>query len=245
MTAGYVPVGGGRHGGRDFRGLYQRHAAYAFLAALMLHAMLIGAFEVSQRLGGSDEAVVLVRLVPISRLGPPPSIANNDVIAQVGVSFPPAKIKAGIPVPVPDPLVKPDATTIASQTDLHAIQPPAVAAGDGGSGVKVVDDRAVTEADPDPRGPFVPVEKYPQVVRRVPPDYPELALKAGVSGKVIVRALVDKEGRVKRAFVEVSDNDVFNDAAVKAALQWVFTPAMMNDGPVAVWITVPFKFVIP
>ena len=35
---------------------------------------------------------------------------------------------------------------------------------------------------------------------------------------------------------------VFNEAAVQAALGWVFTPAMMNNGPVRVWAAVPFRF---
>jgi hypothetical protein len=25
-------------------------------------------------------------------------------------------------------------------------------------------------------------------------------------------------------------------------MQWVFTPAIMNNGPVAVWVAIPFKF---
>jgi outer membrane biosynthesis protein TonB len=39
-----------------------------------------------------------------------------------------------------------------------------------------------------------------------------------------------------------SDNEIFNENAIKAAMGWVFTPAMMNNGPVAVWAAVPFRF---
>jgi outer membrane biosynthesis protein TonB len=35
---------------------------------------------------------------------------------------------------------------------------------------------------------------------------------------------------------------LFNEVAVAAAMQWVFTPAVMNNGPVAVWVSIPFKF---
>lgn len=35
---------------------------------------------------------------------------------------------------------------------------------------------------------------------------------------------------------------MLNDAAVRAARQWVFTPAFANDQPVAVWVAVPFNF---
>ncbi|GAG02318.1 unnamed protein product, partial [marine sediment metagenome] len=30
--------------------------------------------------------------------------------------------------------------------------------------------------------------------------------------------------------------------AVKAAMSFVFTPAYMNNGPVSVWVSIPFKF---
>mgnify|MGYP001093111118 CR=1 FL=1 len=36
-----------------------------------------------------------------------------------------------------------------------------------------------------------------------------------------------------------------NGQAVRdAAKQWVFTPAMMNAGPVAVWVAMPFRFAL-
>ncbi len=63
-----------------------------------------------------------------------------------------------------------------------------------------------------------------------------------MEGTVYVKILVDKEGKAKKAIVAKSDSEIFNDNAIKAALQWVFTPAMMNNGPVAVWAMVPFHF---
>ena len=43
---------------------------------------------------------------------------------------------------------------------------------------------------------------------------------------------------------EAAELYIINTCAVtqKAAMQWVFTPAMMNNGPVAVWAAVPFRF---
>jgi outer membrane biosynthesis protein TonB len=40
------------------------------------------------------------------------------------------------------------------------------------------------------------------------------------------------------------DNELFNNAAVEAAKQLVFMPAYMNNGPVPVWVTVPFIFTL-
>ena len=48
--------------------------------------------------------------------------------------------------------------------------------------------------------------------------------------------------KVKKAQVARSNADALNDAAIAAALQWVFRPALMNSGPVNVWVCQPFKF---
>jgi len=59
---------------------------------------------------------------------------------------------------------------------------------------------------------------------------------------VWVKIWVDKEGKAKKAQIIKSDAELFNQAAIDAAMQWVFTPAVMNNGPVAVWVSIPFKF---
>jgi len=42
--------------------------------------------------------------------------------------------------------------------------------------------------------------------------------------------------------IQKSDAEIFNEPALEAAKQFIFTPAYMNNGPVAVWVSVPFKF---
>ncbi len=46
---------------------------------------------------------------------------------------------------------------------------------------------------------FVPVEIYAEMIYEEVPDYPRLAREAGMEAVVWVKALVDKEGNVKRA----------------------------------------------
>jgi hypothetical protein len=36
--------------------------------------------------------------------------------------------------------------------------------------------------------------------------------------------------------------EIFRQAAIDAVSQFVFTPAMQNDKPVAVWMSQPIKF---
>jgi protein TonB len=67
-------------------------------------------------------------------------------------------------------------------------------------------------------------------------------LKAGVGGKVWVKIWVNKLGKPQEVRIAKSENDMFNDAALEAARQFLFTPAYMNNGPISVWVSVPFKF---
>ncbi len=85
------------------------------------------------------------------------------------------------------------------------------------------------------------VEKQPEVTKQVKPDFPEIARKAGIEGRVTVNALVGKDGKVEKVG-EVTGPEVFHAAAKAAALQWEFTPAIQNDRPVKVWVAIPFNF---
>jgi len=59
---------------------------------------------------------------------------------------------------------------------------------------------------------------------------------------VFAKLWIDKEGKVKDVIILKAPSDVFNAAVIAAAKQWVFTPAVMNSGPVAVWFPVKFTF---
>jgi TonB family protein len=92
---------------------------------------------------------------------------------------------------------------------------------------------------------FVPYDKEPQIVKKVEPTYPERAKRTRLEGKVIVKLWIDKDGKVKRAVVLKSDAEIFNESAIEAAKQFVFTPAYLNNEPVAVWVSYPFRFQLP
>jgi protein TonB len=109
-----------------------------------------------------------------------------------------------------------------------------------GSDVKITEDITIDEEPGIDE--FVPVERPPQIVKRVFPEYPEMAVRAGLEGTVWVKILVDKDGKPKKAVVIKSTTEIFNQAAEKAAVQFVFTPAVMNNGPVKVWVSIPFRF---
>ncbi len=99
------------------------------------------------------------------------------------------------------------------------------------------------DLDPDISA-FTAVEKYPEMISTATPDYPAEAKKKNIAGKTFVKVLVDKEGNAKKAVVLKSDNEIFNQSAIDAALKSKFTPAMQEGKPVAVWIVLPYKFAL-
>ncbi len=90
-------------------------------------------------------------------------------------------------------------------------------------------------------GDFVPRDTEPQFIRFVTPGYPRLAVLSQVEGLVLVHMLVDTRGRVIDARA-TGGPEILREAAVQAALQCLLTPAMQGDRPVAVWVSLPFRF---
>jgi protein TonB len=88
---------------------------------------------------------------------------------------------------------------------------------------------------------FWMLEQQPLVLKRVLPVYPEAARAAMVEGRVEVRLLLDRSGRVERV-VQVTGPEGLRAAAAEAACQWVFAPATQNGQPVKVWVSLPFTF---
>ena len=85
------------------------------------------------------------------------------------------------------------------------------------------------------------VEKPPKPKNIPKPEFPEIARRAGITGIVTIQVLVDREGKVEKVG-EIHGNEVFHEAARKAALATTFTPAIQNDKPVKVWVALTYKF---
>lgn len=89
--------------------------------------------------------------------------------------------------------------------------------------------------------PPQPVGGYTAIQRNL--TYPEIALKAGVEGQVLVWAFVDKNGNVTNTQVKKSlGNNGCDEAAVKAIKSVQWKPAKQRDDPVGVWVMVPVEF---
>jgi protein TonB len=224
----------------ELKKVLQRNFYRGLIISVILHFAVIGSYYAAQYLGEDDENVptVAVRILKYSDLGPPPSIASAPPPPSVGI-IASAKPSVGVPVPVPDAEVSPE-QTIATQQELSSTPSPVIEQMGEAGEVQIAQD-IIIEDEPGV-DEFVPVEKQPQIVKKIVPTYPDMAMRAGIEGTVWVKILVDKDGKPKKAVIVKSTSDIFDDAAKGAAMQFLFTPAIMNNGPVKVWVSIPFRF---
>jgi len=116
--------------------------------------------------------------------------------------------------------------------------------------------------DNNPPAPDIPHDKEPIVVKRVNPVYPESMLRGGGEAIVYMKAFIGVDGSVIEAKSEKiqvtadniiivnndksagqkTDGKAFEEASYNAVKQWKFSPAQIQGKPVAVWVTIPFKF---
>ena len=94
---------------------------------------------------------------------------------------------------------------------------------------------------------FVAVEEMPQPIGGLQGiqqmiAYPEIAKRAGIEGKVLVRAFVDETGSVTNAEIVKGIGGGCDEAAVDAILKTKFTPGKQRGKPIKVQITIPVVF---
>ena len=85
----------------------------------------------------------------------------------------------------------------------------------------------------------------PVVIDHVDPVYPASALPEQKHADVVLALTVDVDGHVSKTDVLQSGGADLDEAAIIAAREWTFTPAMRGGKPVASRIKVPFHFAPP
>ena len=94
---------------------------------------------------------------------------------------------------------------------------------------------------------FVAVEEMPQPIGGIQEIakkvvYPEVAKRAGIQGKVYVKAFIDENGNVIRAEILKGIGAGCDEAAIKAIEQTKFTPGKQRGIPVKVQVSIPVLF---
>jgi TonB family protein len=84
----------------------------------------------------------------------------------------------------------------------------------------------------------------PKVVRDVKPNYPDSMKKERVQGKVMLEAVVTKDGNVGEVTVKEPLHPELDAEAVKAMKQWEFLPGTREGKPVDVAVEVEMTFTL-
>lgn len=75
------------------------------------------------------------------------------------------------------------------------------------------------------------------------PHYPASARREGREGRVLLRVLVDDQGRSKRVEINSSSgSEALDRAATEAIRLWRFHPARAGDRPIESWVSIPIDF---
>lgn len=255
------------YGAVELKASYNRNLALAFLlamvlfgAAIAIYSLLVTVTPIERIILGPTGGTIWD---PIPA-GPPPSKPTTSTSGPSGgtnesggpVSGGPGKLG---PIKQSGGLPLPDSMSLNNGFEFTGTDPDGTLDGNGNGTARDSNNEGghTRHDDGPPRGiaddrdlsPDVPVfvEKDAaydegQLARAL--KYPEIARRAGLEGKVVVRVLIDRTGKPVRTMIDLSDNPAFVDAAVRAVTSIVYTPAIQNKTPVAVWMQIPINFTI-
>ncbi|OGC94484.1 MAG: hypothetical protein A2W25_01500 [candidate division Zixibacteria bacterium RBG_16_53_22] len=229
-------------GSYDIKRAYQRNMALGFGISGAVHLIAMGLIVLFISMGNKPVEAPSYVIRSKQELIVPPSLSQQQ--AQQKIATPERQVRppaSAVPTPVPDEEA-PEEVEMETQDELADLAP-VNPMEDMSGNIDVDVDRVVEELLPSP-DEFVPFEEAPVQVVSVTPKYPDLAQRANIEGTVWVKALVDKEGKVRDVIIVKNSgaNAGFEEAAIDAAKQTVWKPAISNGQPIAVWVTYKVDF---
>ncbi|RNC85384.1 MAG: energy transducer TonB [Balneola sp.] len=107
--------------------------------------------------------------------------------------------------------------------------------------------RPIDQKDIEEEEIFVVVETPPVLLGGIKAvqekvKYPEMAVKAGIEGKVIVQFVIDKDGNVLDPFIVRGIGGGCDQEAVRVVKELKFRPGLQRGRPVSVKYTLPVTF---
>ncbi len=89
-------------------------------------------------------------------------------------------------------------------------------------------------------GPTLTQARYRETPQ---PHYPDSARRDGKQGRVLLRVLIDVEGRTKAIEINTSSGHAMLDqAATEALKKWRFVPARAGGKSIETWVKIPIEF---
>lgn len=234
------------YGAYELKASYQRNLLFGQLVLMTLLTLGLTGPSIYRALFGDTMVVIPIdpKPEPIEvkvTLPNPPSVERENTPVQLSAP-PPQQTVTNQVVAVADSTwndTEPE-EMLPSRTDLSDYN----VAGDTGSVGNGIDTSALLGDDYFPKmDEWVPTEEPPKMIDYKTPEYPSIARATGTTGRVVVKALIDKDGKVIDARVYVSSgSSILDDAAIRAAYRNVFSPGIQNGTPVRCWVTYTVDF---
>lgn len=91
--------------------------------------------------------------------------------------------------------------------------------------------------------PDTPARPEPSSAERYPPQWPAIVDENGLSGEVVLLVLLEEDGWKHEVRVATSSGDpAIDSAAVQAAQNWRYEPALLNGKPVRTVLRLPMSY---
>lgn len=210
----------------------------ALLLSGGLHLAALTLFLIAAARSPSDQPLIReirVLVDPGISIVVPPDLANP--MPGGGRIDPRGRID---PVPPREPTTEqPEEPVIARPGTVVSGGPVKPADGGGTAGEWTPPKQALRAGNPD-----VPTDRYdspPTPVYAPEPEYPSMPLEAGIEGKVVLEALVGRDGLVREVVVK-EGNPMLAESAKKAVLAWRFKAARWQGESVTAWVAIPVVF---
>jgi TonB family protein len=235
----------GRYGSFELKNSVGPNLLKGLLVSFLIHSVAV-ASPFLLRLFWGEEGQLKTHDVIIIMDRPPMRPAEKQM-PVIHPDRPKAPAKYGELIPV-DSIENPDDETLpADQKALgrYFSDPSASGITEGPGTVVEIRRLDIEELIPPPDS-FIFVEVTPQALPDFSPQpkYPELALMSKTSGRVFVKAYIDKRGNIKKwQFLKVDPPEMgFEDEVAKVIPQWKFSPAIQQGHATGVWVSIPFNF---
>jgi periplasmic protein TonB len=224
------------------------HRGWTTLISFFLEALMVGSLLMVPLL--YTEGLPSLRLMRPEVIGPTaspgpaakiePSHSRNLMLKNASglILMPPQQIPKGISPETSVPVGPPPELATGGSTS-----------GSGGSGTPngILNSTGDTPFIVIPPRPVYhpPISHWMEgnLVRRVQPAYPSLAVQTRTQGQVVLRAVISREGTIENLQV-VSGHPLLVRAAIEAVRQWRYRPYVLNGEPVEVETQVTVNFVL-
>jgi protein TonB len=238
------------YGAYKLRKAYSKYLTIAMWVAILIVLLVTTGPAIYEWIYPEEDSVKQRKVVTVTTLEQPPSIGEQKPIEQVEAP-PPLKstIKFTPPVVKPDEQVKEE--YIPTVEELKDVDPGAKTeeGQEGGVDYSLIEVEEQIVEEPKEEAPqyFVAVEEMPEPVGGIQAiqskiEYPEIAKRAGVEGKVYILAFVNENGDVTKAEVIKGLGAGCDEAALTAVKQTKFKPGKQRGVPVKVQVSIPIVF---